>query len=225
MIKRFLIALAATCAAGGALAQTNIGEVADVYREVTGAFGGRTLPLRNSDAVRQNEVISTGVQSTARIAFHDLSNLDLAPQSSVVLDRFVYNPDSSGRQVTLRLTKGAFRFISGRTKSENIRLRTPQATIGVRGTSLGIWVRSGREIVLLKQGAVRVCKGATCVDLVTPETGVVITAAGIQGPTAAVGDEFNFDAMALDRFPFGGNPALRLPGAGLGSPPASSSRP
>ncbi|HRJ69607.1 MAG TPA: FecR domain-containing protein [Beijerinckiaceae bacterium] len=222
-MRRLVIGLAALCAAGGASAQTAIGEMADIVRQVSGSFGGRTVALRNTDRVVQNEVLATGADSMARVAFHDLTSVSMGPQATIKLDRFVYNPDSTASQVTLGMAKGAFRFVTGSTKSENFRIRTPQATIGVRGTVVDIWVRPGREIVVLRQGSAWACKGAACVNIVQPDTGVIITAAGIQGPTPMATAEFNFDVFTLNRFTLYRHPALGNPLGGNGDTQAGYS--
>lgn len=196
-----LAAIAMVLCIGRACAQSSIGEMAEIIGTATGSLGTRTAPLKNSDSVVEQQTIATGAASTARIAFHDLSTLSLAPTSSVKLDRFVYDPHSTVASAALRVGRGAFRFITGRSKAENISVRTPSAVIGLRGTIIDIEVRSGREIVWLRQGATQVCKGRQCVVLDRAGQGVFITAAGVSAPSTAPRAVFDFDAITGNRFP------------------------
>ena len=53
-----------------------------------------------------------------------------------VLDRFVYDPDTHQGDVAISFAKGAFRFIRGEIKNkQNVTLRTPTASMVIRGTS------------------------------------------------------------------------------------------
>lgn len=182
------------------LAQNNIGEVAIAQREVTGAFAGRTTNLKYSDPVIQNQVVSTGQESLARIAFHDLTTVAMGPQASIKLDRFLYNPDATGAGMTLNMARGAFRFVTGRTKSDEIKINTPLATIGVRGTVVDVKVRPGRVITVLRQGESYACRGRACVTVTEPGTGLIITARGIEGPTERAAAEFDFDSETANYF-------------------------
>lgn len=183
-----------------ALAQGSIGEMALADGQVTGAFGGKSEVLRTGSGVVQNEVVATGADSVARVAFHDLTTLAIAQRSAVKLDRFVFNPDSTASRAAITMTRGAFRLITGNSPSKNLSVKTPSATIGLRGTVVDVMVRPGREIVVLQQGATTVCKGRQCVPVDVPGTGVIITASGVSAPTTDAAVEFDFDAMTRQRF-------------------------
>jgi hypothetical protein len=90
-----------------AVAQEPIGGVESLRNQVTRAGA----PVRLGDRVFQNEVIATGSDSSARIAFLDQTNLAIGPTSRVTLDRFVYNAAQQGMSVNL--SQGAFRFTTG----------------------------------------------------------------------------------------------------------------
>ena len=202
MFRRFMFAALSLVTIGAmpVCAQIAIGQTADITGQVTGAFGARKTPLANGASVVQDEVVSTAAQSTARVAFHDLSSLAIAAQSSVKLDRFIYNPDVTASAASLVLARGAFRFVTGNSPSRNISVKTPTATIGLRGTVVDVLVGRGREIVVLKQGATIVCRARTCVNIDVPGTGVYVTSGGVSQPTVSAAAEFDFDAMTNSRF-------------------------
>lgn len=227
IVSTLAFAAALSCGSGGASAQINIGEVALAQREVTTIIAGRTAPLKARDSVVQNQTVSTGVESLARIAFHDLTSVAIGPQATIKLDRFLYNPDATGRAITLNAARGAFRFVTGNTKSEDIRINTPVATIGVRGTIVDVLVQGSRVITVLRQGESFACQGSTCVNVTVPGTGLIITPGNVRGPTSDAAAEFNFDSMTANMFPAFQHPSSGLPGGESGngqSAPSGESR-
>ena len=55
------------------------------------------------------------------------------PSSTVVLDKFIYDPESGADEVVLKVTKGALRFISSGSGNKNVIIKTPSALMGIRG--------------------------------------------------------------------------------------------
>ena len=76
-----------------------------------------------------------------------LRQLEIA-RSEVRLDRFVYNPDRSTGQVTVEASRGVFRFVTGSQDPKSYAIKTPIATIGVRGTEFHLLVRLARHFNL-----------------------------------------------------------------------------
>ena len=74
--------------------------------------GNASDALKRAAARRrvQNEVIDTADQSASRVVFQDKTELSVGPQSSVVLDRFVFDPDPSKSAVAISIAKGVARF-------------------------------------------------------------------------------------------------------------------
>jgi hypothetical protein len=173
--------------AGTALAQTNIGSAVQIERDVAGTFAGQSRSLAIGDGVISNETIKTASASSARLQFLDQTNLTIGPTSSVVLDRFVYNPDGSARGGTVEMAIGAARWVGNGTQSdEAYKVKTPHAVIGVRGTIFDLVVETRRTIVTLREGAILVClvhQPQRCVSVTVPGSVVVVTATEIRGPT------------------------------------------
>ena len=116
--------------------QITIGNTRVVVRTVIGTFEGDLRVLALEDDVYHNELIETEQESATKLIFLDETTLTLGPESSVVLDRFVYDPDPSKASLVMTATKGIFRFASGKLPKNAYRLHTPAATIGIRGTVL-----------------------------------------------------------------------------------------
>jgi hypothetical protein len=171
--------LAAGLATSSADAQTRVGEAAVVQNIVVRVAGSATSPINVGDGVVRDEVVRTGLESAARLVMADSTNLSLGPNATIKLDRAVFNDEHSYREIAIRLTTGAFRFVTGHSEKTAYKITTSLATIGVRGTRLDILSQRGRTTVVLQDGASRVCTtGGQCIDLLLPGDTAVITSAG-----------------------------------------------
>lgn len=93
-----------------------------------------TRVLNVGHNVFHNEVIRTSAKGQAQMLFADQSALTIGPNSEVVLDEFLYDPETKTGKIALSATKGLFRLVGGRiSKTTPVTLRTPTATIGIRG--------------------------------------------------------------------------------------------
>ena len=141
----------------------SIGQAESITNRVIGEQPGQRRVLVPAADVFRNEVVRTEVQANARLRFSDRSDLYLGPQAQIRLDAAVFsgNPGSA-----MALTRGALRFVSGNGPVGSYQIRTPVATIGLRGTGVEVVLRSGRAYVTLLHGAARVCgSGRGCADL------------------------------------------------------------
>jgi hypothetical protein len=129
-------ALLTTALALPASAQ-EIGTVASSEPTLRGTPPGaatRTLALGTDVLQRRNRA---KLRHRARAAlFLDQTTLSLAPNTTIVLDRFVFDPDRGTGEIGLQLTEGALRFIGGTlSREQDAVIRTPTSTIGIRGSS------------------------------------------------------------------------------------------
>lgn len=155
-------ALAVSCTtlmfAVPASAEPEVGTVAQ--REFLGALGtresGEQHDLYFNESIYSNEAVETGATAATNLRFLDNTNLYVGASSRVVLDRFVYDPEQRLGDVAISFGKGAFRFITGNIENkENVSLRTPTATMTIRGTELLIFVLSdGTSEINVLEGAV-----------------------------------------------------------------------
>jgi len=171
--------LAAALAANPAHAQARVGEAAVVQNEVVRVTGSATSQINVGDGVLRDEIVRTGLASAARLVMADSTNLSLGPNATIKLDRTVFDDEHSYRDIAIRLTSGAFRFVTGHSEKTAYKITTPLATIGVRGTVLDILSLRGKTTVVLQEGASRVCTlGSQCIELTQPGDTAVITSTG-----------------------------------------------
>jgi hypothetical protein len=117
-----------------------VGNASIVVRTVTGTIEDNIHKIRLQDDLYHNELIETLEESATEILFLDDSTLSLGPNSSIVLDEFVYDPDPTNSSFVVTITEGALRFTSGVLPSDSYKINTPVATIGIRGTVIDLVV-------------------------------------------------------------------------------------
>ncbi|MBT3400257.1 MAG: FecR domain-containing protein [Rhodospirillaceae bacterium] len=94
--------------------------------------------VRSGDPVFLGDTIETGPDSGLQIMLMDETIFTIGPDAALIIDEFVYDPETSAGKVTASVLKGAFRFVSGRVAKDeprNMNVKTPVGTIGIRGTS------------------------------------------------------------------------------------------
>jgi hypothetical protein len=131
-----LIAAAIVAVIPAAASGETVGRTAVVVNDVTGTLSGASRRLEMRDPVNQDEFIRTGVESASEIVFLDGSQMALGPTAQIVIDEMVYDPRASRARLGVDVAAGAFRFVSGGFASPSYRIRTPTATIGLRGTQI-----------------------------------------------------------------------------------------
>jgi hypothetical protein len=185
--------LTAVFAENPAKAQTRVGEAVVVKNEVVRVAGPATSQINVGDGVLRNEIVRTGLDSAARLVLADSTNLSLGPNATLKLDRTVFNDEQTYREIAIRLTAGAFRFVTGNSEKTAYKITTALATIGVRGTELDIRSQRAMDMVVLQHGGALVCKNARraespnrqagpidgqCIELTQPGDTAIITATG-----------------------------------------------
>jgi len=152
-----LAALLALTLAASAPAAERIGVASAVQPEVSGNMGGGATELGSGDGVFRNQTITSAAGGSAQFLFLDETVFSVGPNTEVVLDEFVYNGAATTGTVLLNVSKGAFRFITGDAAPQSYSIRTPTATIGVRGTIFKGIVDSVLSIITLIQGKLYIC--------------------------------------------------------------------
>jgi hypothetical protein len=110
--------------------QEAIGKATSVVPQATGSHAG---PLSGGSNVYSKETIRTGQSGQADLQFKDNSNLKVGSNSSVHLDKFVYDPNKSTSAVAIQATRGTFSFVAGSQGNGSVQIKTPYGTLGVRG--------------------------------------------------------------------------------------------
>jgi ferric-dicitrate binding protein FerR (iron transport regulator) len=144
-----------------AVAEPQIGNV--IQKEFKGATGARAATAAVEELVYTHDVfagekVSTPAGGSTVMRFRDQTQLQIGANSSVVLDRFVYDPSTQADSGSIKLAKGIFRYIGGQaTDAGGVQLSTPTATLAIRGTKFIVHVKDdGTTTVAVLDGAVDV---------------------------------------------------------------------
>ena len=88
------------------------------------------------------DTIKTGKGKVA-IEFIDETRVDVTQHSKLIIDEFVYDPNTKTGSLSLKSVLGTVRYASGqiaKTSPTSVQIKTPTATIGVRGTDFTMTV-------------------------------------------------------------------------------------
>jgi hypothetical protein len=102
---------------------------------------GAQVPLKVGDDVLESDVLRTGPDGRIGVMLKDDTRLSLGPGSEVRLEKFLYSPSEGKLGLGLRVVRGLVAYVSGRIAKiapDAVRLETPAAIVGVRGTTLVI---------------------------------------------------------------------------------------
>jgi hypothetical protein len=111
-----------------------------------GAFivrGGSTFAAQPGQTIYQSDALRTGADGALGITLQDDTRVSLGPSSEVRVDRFLFAPGDSGVSMVLKFMRGVAAYVSGRMAKlapDSVRLETPAAIVGVRGTTIAIRV-------------------------------------------------------------------------------------
>jgi hypothetical protein len=143
-------------------AQEQVGQATLIKTAVSGGSG----PLSVRSPVYRDERIRTSRSGLGEFTFRDGTKFAVGGNSSVVIDRFVYDGSKSFNKLTLNAARGSFRWISGKSRSDAYQIVTPAGTIGIRGTRFDVFVGPGGvTAVVLLSGSATFCGSNGCREL------------------------------------------------------------
>src|SRR5580704_15629180 len=116
--RRFIVALAvaflgALLAAAPATAQ-QVG-TATAFNPLSESTppGGTAAPLVVGAHIVHKERVHTTTAGTVQLLFTDKSTMSIAPNTDIVIDEYVYDPNAKSGNMLVSLTKGTLRFVGG----------------------------------------------------------------------------------------------------------------
>tara|TARA_X000001382_G_scaffold124760_1_gene109610 strand:+ start:1921 stop:3024 length:1104 start_codon:yes stop_codon:yes gene_type:complete len=114
--------------------------------------GDDEIQSQKGVGVSMNDEITTA-KTKLGLTFVDDTKVSVSEQSTLVIDDFIYDPNARTGKLAMNVALGTVRYSSGAIAAnsrENVKLRTPTATISVRGTDFTMTVDElGRSLVIL----------------------------------------------------------------------------
>ncbi len=144
---RYWAAVFTLVVAAASPAQAQQASAAGRIKVVSGAAfivrESKLIPAKVGQDVYTADALRTGGDGRIGVTLKDDTRISLGPTSEVRLDRFNYATADGGLGLVLTFVRGVAAYVSGRIAKlspDSIRLETPAAIVGVRGTSLAIRV-------------------------------------------------------------------------------------
>ncbi len=113
-----------------------IGNVATLTGTASVIRNQNTLPLKLKDDIYLNDTLVTFSDSTLGVTFNDATTFNLNANASIKVDDFVYQEGGQQNSALFDVAKGTVAFVaSAVAKTGNMKITTPTATLGIRGTT------------------------------------------------------------------------------------------
>jgi hypothetical protein len=123
-----------------------IGQVATVQGSATVTRGnpGKVAALRINDRIFEHDTLVTGPNSALGVTFDDQTTFSLSADTRIVVDAFVYQQGGGGNAASFNIAVGTAAFVASLVaKTGDMKISTPSATLGIRGTTGVVDVPAG----------------------------------------------------------------------------------
>ncbi len=124
-------------APAAAAADNSIGQVATVQGSATVARANEApTALKVADPIFENDTLETGADSALGVTFDDETTFSLSAATRIVVNQFVYQEGGSGNAASFNVAVGTAAFVASLVaRTGNMTITTPDAAIGIRGTT------------------------------------------------------------------------------------------
>ncbi len=171
--------------------------------QVTGdaklSLDGRRFVIRSGARISNGAEITTAADGTVQLTFDDGTNIVVGKNSTLEISEVLMTSRSAASRFAVNAVTGGFRFISGNSPKESYEIKTPKATMSVRGTEFDLAVSRGQTTLALFGGEVRMCRDSKLCAIVRgscaiAQTGGLRGLRGVKGKDAAetLTEDFSF---------------------------------
>jgi hypothetical protein len=123
-------------AAAQPAADDPIGNVATLTGSATVTRNKASAPLKLKDDIFLNDELQTSANSTLGVTFNDSTTFNLTANARIAVDSFVYEDGGKANAALFNVAKGTVAFVAAAVaKSGGMKISTPTATLGIRGTT------------------------------------------------------------------------------------------
>jgi len=113
-----------------------IGNVATVTGSASVIRNDKTTPLKVKDDIYLNDVVQTAANSALGITFIDATTFNLKASTKITIDNYVYEDGGKSNAAIFDVAKGTAAFVAAAVaKTGDMKITTPTATLGIRGTT------------------------------------------------------------------------------------------
>lgn len=120
-----------------AMAADQIGTIKTSAGDAKIIRSGRPAAAKVGVPIEQDDVFVTGADGSIGVTFTDNSMFSVGPNTEIVVDKYVFDPNANDASFTANMAKGTLQFISGeiaKLSPDAVKVNIPTGTIAVRGT-------------------------------------------------------------------------------------------
>ncbi|MFK2822035.1 FecR domain-containing protein [Arcobacter sp. YIC-80] len=151
----------------------NIAKISTVVGDAKVQRGSSSIPINVGLEILEKDIVYTKDNSKVQLIFKDNTIITLGKNSSLNISEYLYDPKTpKNSKANFNFFKGAFKTITGKIgkiNREKFKLRTKNATIGIRGTI----VLGNQQFVACTQGAITVESFGQEVDVEANEITII----------------------------------------------------
>lgn len=183
---------------GSGVASAQEGTAVAVRAQTEHSRGEQTVTLIRGADIRVGDIIETNRNGEAQLEFADGTRIVVGRFSTLIIEDILFRQDNRAQRFIVNSVGGTYRFISGNSPSRAYEIRTPTATLGVRGTIIDWTVdrETGEtDVVVLEGEAITCAVGDVCEVTQRDDCGVatsdglaVITTEGVRDTAQKVRD-------------------------------------
>ena len=195
-----LLFVGVLCAGAAPVWAQAIGKVTSVSQGATVTQANATKRLVSKADIREGDLIRTDNSGQVQIVFADRTRIVVGPASELQIEEFTQSAGEKASRFAVQAVGGTFRFLTGRSPKAAYELRTPTATMGIRGTEFDFSVDRSRLTNLVTfSGEVRICtRNNSCARVSGGCAVVTANRARIVQPDT----EENKKSLIQENFPF-----------------------
>lgn len=147
-------ALAAALLLIPVMAQAAIGSITEQAGSAEIKRGKQAVVGKKDTGIESDDSVSVSSNSEVGITFRDNTRVKIKANSRLVIDDFVFDPKKSDAgKMAMKVAMGTVQYASGqiaKNNQQNMNIKTPTATIAVRGTDFAMTVdETGRSLIVL----------------------------------------------------------------------------
>ena len=125
-----------------------IGQIKKLRGDVHVVRAGQSMPAAASMKVQAADTVKTGKDGSVGITLTDNTMLAAGPGSVLVLSRYAFNSTTHQGEFDATMNRGTLAMVSGKLAKQSpqaVRVKTPAALLGVRGTEFYVSVEGGEN--------------------------------------------------------------------------------
>jgi len=143
-------------APGQAASDEPVGNVVTLAGSATVTRNNEATPLKLKDDILPNDVVRTAADSKLGITFNDATTFNLSANSTITIDNYVYQDGGKDNAGIFDIGKGTIAFVAAAiAKTGDMKITTPTASMGIRGTTGVIEVPDGATATNARNVAIK----------------------------------------------------------------------